>query len=293
MSLLGAISISIVAAAALALIVSRFIAMYPIFAFLQLDTRTAGVVAINLGQISEFSLVIFALGINLGHVSHTAASLILYTVLLTSVLSTYGILFNHALASWLAGMMERMGLPRWLGATAPPSGEKMSHGMDEGRDLFLLGVSREGLALVEHLDRNAPDMKQRIVAVDFNPETLQRLQRYGVEHYYGDIANAETLRHAGIERAAVVISGISDWFLKGTTNLQLLYEVRGLTSSARIVLTADSPENAQQLYAAGADYVMVPQALTAEHLYRVLCDSSPNALTKARELQTSALFRRS
>lgn len=272
-------------------IVSRFIAMYPIFAFLRLDTRTAGVVAINLGQISEFSLVIFALGISLGHVSHTASSLILYTVLLTSVLSTYGILFNHALASWLAEMMEWIGLPRWLGATAPPPGEKASHGLDEGRDLFLLGVSREGLALVEHLDRNAPGMKRRLVAVDFNPETLQRLQRYGVEHYYGDIANAETLRHAGIERAAVVISGISDWFLKGTSNLQLLYEVRGLTSSARIVLTADSPENAQQLYAAGADYVLLPQALTAEHLYRVLCDGSPNALTKARELQNSALFR--
>ncbi|HZY31898.1 MAG TPA: cation:proton antiporter, partial [Candidatus Methylomirabilis sp.] len=142
-------------------IASRFIAMYPIFASLRLDTRTAGVVAINLGQISEFSLVIFALGISLGHVSHTAASLILYTVLLTSVLSTYGILYNHALASWLAGVMERIGLPRWLEATPPP-GEKPSHGMDKGRDLFLLGVSREGLALVEHLDRNAPDMKQRI-----------------------------------------------------------------------------------------------------------------------------------
>jgi hypothetical protein len=271
-------------------IVSRFIAMYPIFACLRLDTRTAGVVAINLGQISEFSLVIFALGVGLNHVSHAASSLILYTVLLTAVVSTYGILYNHALASWLAGLMERIGLPRWLGA--PPLEEKASHGSDKGRDLFLLGVSREGLALIEHLDRNAPDMKQRIVAVDFNPETLQRLQRYGVEHYYGDIANVETLHHAGIERASVVISGISDWFLKGTSNLQLLYEVRGLTSSARIVLTADSAESAQSLYAAGADYVLVPQALTAEHLYRILCDGSPNALTKARDLQGSTLFRR-
>jgi Kef-type K+ transport system membrane component KefB len=272
-------------------IVSRFIAMYPIFAFLRLDTRTAGVVAINLGQISEFSLVIFTLGVSLNHVSQNAASLILYTVLLTSVVSTYGILYNHALASWLAGVMERIGLPRWLGAPLPE--EKPSRGLDKDRDLFLLGVSREGLALVEHLDRNAPDMKQRIVAVDFNPETLQHLQRYGVEHYYGDIANAETLHHAGIERAAVVISGISDWFLKGTSNLQLLYEVRGLTSSAKVVLTADTLEGAKQLYAAGADYVLIPQALTAEHLFRILCESSPHALKKARELQTSTLFRRS
>jgi len=274
-------------------ILSRFVAMYPIFAFLRLDTRTAGVVAINLGQISEFSIVIFSLGLGLGHVSHTAASLILYTVLLTSVMSTYGILYNHALASLLARLMERMGLPRWLGGTGPPQREQPSHGPDGARDLFLLGVSREGLALVEHLDRKAPAMKHRIVAVDFNPETLQCLQRHGVEHYYGDIANAETLRRAGIERAAVVISGISDWFLKGTSNLQLLFEVRGLTRSAQVVLTADTLESAKQLYAAGADYVLIPQALTAEHLFRILCESSPNALKKARELQTSELFRRS
>jgi Kef-type K+ transport system membrane component KefB len=274
-------------------VLSRFAAMYPIFALLGLDTRTAGVVAINLGQISEFSLVIFSLGVGLGHVSRTAASLVLYTLLITSVLSTYGILFNHALASWLAGLMERIGLPRWLGRTAAQQQEQSSGGQDRARDLFLLGVSREGLALIEHLDRNAPAMKHRIVAVDFNPETLQCLQRHGVEHYYGDIATAETLRHAGIERAAIVISGISDWFLKGTSNLQLLYEVRGLTRSAKVVLTADTLETAKQLYAAGADYVLIPQALTAEHLFRILCESSPNALRKARELQTSELFRRS
>src|SRR5262249_19676318 len=43
-------------------IVSRAVAMYPLFAFLGLDTRTAGVVAINISQISEFALVIFTLG---------------------------------------------------------------------------------------------------------------------------------------------------------------------------------------------------------------------------------------
>jgi Kef-type K+ transport system membrane component KefB/Trk K+ transport system NAD-binding subunit len=274
-------------------ILSRFVAMYPIFAFLGLDTRTAGVVAINLGQISEFSLVIFSLGIGLGHVSQTAASLILYTLLVTSVLSTYGILYNHAVASWLAGIMERMGLPRWLGGKAPQQEGQPSHGHDVARDLFLLGVSREGLALIEHFERHAPAMKQRIVAVDFNPETLEILERHGVEHYYGDISNVESLRHAGIERASIVISGISDWFLKGTSNLQLLHEVRALTRSAKVVLTADTLEAARRLYAAGADYVLIPQALTAEHLFRIFSDSSPDALARARELQTAELLRHS
>jgi Kef-type K+ transport system membrane component KefB len=266
-------------------IASRFVAMYPLFALLRLDTRTAGVVAINLGQISEFSLVIFALGVKLGHVSGPASSLILYAVLLTAVLSTYGILYNHALATALAELLERLGLPRWLGgATAAPAEESPdSHAAD--RDLFLLGVSREGLAFVQHLERVNPAMKDRIVAIDFNPEMLERLDAHGVTHHYGDISNPETLRHAGVERARVVVSGISDWFLKGTSNLQILRQVRGMAPAAHVVVTADSLEVAGRLYTEGADYVLVPPTLAAEHLYPIVADGSPTAFARARQAQ--------
>jgi len=276
-------------------VLSRFLAMYPLFAFLRLDTRTAGVVAINLGQISEFALVIFSLGVVYKHVSPAANSLILYTVLLTAVISTYGILYNHAIATWLAGVLHSFGLRRWFGGAAPEpaagAAEGAAHG-DDTRDVFLLGVSREGLAFVQHLARTAPALKKRLVAIDFNPEMLERLGTEGVEHHYGDIANMATLEHAGIDRALLVISGISDWFLKGTSNLQLLRAARSLAPNARVVVTADTAEGAQELYVASADYVMVPSVLSAEHLASILADRSPNALARARRVQAFELFRR-
>jgi hypothetical protein len=273
-------------------VASRFLAMYPLFALLRLDARTAGVVGINLGQVSEFSLVIFTLGVSLGHVSEPAASLVLYTLLLTAVLSTYGILYNHELATRLAGLLARLGLRRWFGgeATAPDAAPTQPHAA--GSDLFLLGVSREGLAFVQHIERTTPAMKGRIVAIDFNPEMLERLEAHGITHHYGDISNPETLRHAGVERASVVVSGISDWFLKGTSNLQILQQVRRLAPAARVVVTADGLDTAQRLYAEGADYVLIPSALAAEHLYLLLCDRSPNALARARRVQAFELFRR-
>ena len=266
-------------------VLSRFLVMYPLFALLRLDTRTAGVVGINLGQVSEFSLVIFTLGVGYGHVSRGAAALVLYTLLLTAVLSTYAILYNHALATLLAAGLERLGLRRWFGRPAPAPEPEQAEAEAAGRDLFLLGVSREGIAFVQHLERVAPALKRRIVAIDFNPETLERLAAHGVEHHYGDISNVETLSHAGIERAAVVVSGISDWFLQGTSNLQLLQVVRAVAPRARMVVTADGPELARHLYAQGADYVLLPATLTAEHLHLVLRDSSPGALGRARRAQ--------
>jgi Kef-type K+ transport system membrane component KefB len=278
-------------------VLSRFLAMYPLFAFLRLDTRTAGVVAINLAQISEFALVIFSLGTVYKHISPAANSLILYTVLLTAIISTYGILYNHGIATWLAGLLNALGLRRWFGSApaAPAAGAAETNaGEDDeaGRDVFLLGVSREGLAFVQYLARTESALKDRLVAIDFNPEMLERLRAYGVEHHYGDIANMATLEHAGIGRAAIVISGISDWFLKGTSNLQILRSVRSLTPTARIVVTGDTAEGAQELYVAGADYVIVPSALTAEHLANILADRSPNALARARRVQAFELFRR-
>ena len=130
------------------------------------------------------------------------------------------------------------------------------------------------------------------VAVDFNPETLERLTALGFESRYGDIANAETLRHAGIERAAVVVSSISDWMLKGTTNARILRQVRSLAPSAQIVVAADSVAGAADLYAEGADYVLIAPVLAAGHLYDLLRHRTAEAIQEARQRQELELGER-
>jgi len=266
-------------------IASRLVAMLPTFALLRLDTRTAGVVAVNLGQISEFSLVIVSLGLALGHVSSSLATLVLYTLLLTAVISTYAIRWNHALATLLARAMAATGLPRWLGQPAPAAAAAAA----DPHDIFLLGVSREALAFLRHLEREHPAMKRRIVAVDYNPETLEQLQADGVDCHYGDVSSPEMLRHAGIEKAHVVVSSISDWFLQGTSNLRLLRQVRGLVPGARCIVTADTLAAAERLYAEGADYVLIPPVLAAEQLYGLLLEPTPDALNAARRRQSAEL----
>jgi voltage-gated potassium channel Kch len=156
----------------------------------------------------------------------------------------------------------------------------------------MLGVWREALAFLQQLERNAPATKERIVAIDFNPETLERLQAAGVECHYGDIANIETLRHSGIDTAAIAVSTIPDSYLQGVDNRRLLRLVRSLAPSAKVIVTGDTAESAAALYADGADYVIIPSALSAEHLYRLLLDGSPHALEQARRRQTADVFGR-
>jgi len=272
-------------------VVSRFVVLVPLFAALKVDLRSAGVVAVNLAQVSEFSLVIVALGATYGHVGADTSTLVLFTLLITALLSTYGILFNHQIATGLVRVLRGLGVPVWGGGPAPAGGAKPAPHEHEP-DVFLLGVSREGLAFVQLLERESPTMKTRLAAIDFNPETLERLQMDGVHCHYGDISNIETLRHAGLEHARIVVSAISDWFLKGIDNLRLVRVLRSLAPGARIIATADTLAQAEALYAEGAAYVLVPPALAAEHLYELLRDEAPDALDRARAVQARELFGR-
>jgi Kef-type K+ transport system membrane component KefB len=283
-------TVALALVAALVIIATRALTIFPLSALLRLDLRTAGVVAINLSQVSEFSLVIVNLGVEQGHVSPDVAGVVLYTLLLTAVLSTYGILYNHQIATGVGRVLGRIGIPQWMGRrraprpAAPPPGRP--------QDFFLLGVSREGLAFLQRLEGTETDTKRRILAIDYNPETLERLQAQGVECMYGDISNTETLHHAGIEHATIVVSSISDSFLRGTTNLNLLQVVRSLAPHARIVATAETLADAEKLYGEGAHYVLIPPALAAEHLYKLLARPSDAALQAARRRQAAEVFGR-
>jgi Kef-type K+ transport system membrane component KefB/Trk K+ transport system NAD-binding subunit len=278
-------------AASLFVVASRFVVLVPLFTLLRVDIRSGGVVALNLAQVSEFSLVIVALGAGFGHVGPQTSALVLFTLLITALLSTYGILFNHEIASRLGRLLRVAGVPAWSGP-APTAGAAPDARRTHDPDVFLLGVSREGLAFVQHLERESPETKGRLLAIDFNPETLERLQLDGVHCHYGDISNVDTLRHAGLERARVVVSSVSDWFLKGVDNRALVRVVRGLAPQARIIATADSLPQAEALYAEGAAYVIIPAALAAEHLFELLRDRDEEVLDRARAQQARELFER-
>src|SRR5713101_1390769 len=66
--------LAIAGAASVFLIASRFCSVYPLLYALQNGNRVSLLTAINLSQMSEFSLVIAAIGMTLGHISHQTLS---------------------------------------------------------------------------------------------------------------------------------------------------------------------------------------------------------------------------
>jgi voltage-gated potassium channel Kch len=117
---------------------------------------------------------------------------------------------------------------------------------------------------------NAQAMLARLLVIDFNPEVHAELSRRGIACRYGDVANMDTLHHAGVHEAKLVVSTIPDAILKGTDNMRLLKQSRRLWPEARVIVTANRPGSALALYDAGADFVFVSRLHSAVQMAEIL-----------------------
>jgi Kef-type K+ transport system membrane component KefB len=251
--------LKVAGAAALFVIATRFLSVYPLLYFLKNGNRVSLLASINLSQISEFSLVITAIGIKYKHIVPDIQTLIIYIFVMTSIASTYMIKSSNALQGFLSKVLNRVGFKSLREAHPEEAGEAP-------KDLAVLGFFRIASSFLQEIQELHPELQERMVVVDFNPEVYGKLRAQGVKVVYGDISNPETLHHAGIEGAKLVLSSIPDPILVGTDNLKLIKQMKNLCPLAKIIVTAESPAAALKMYRAGADYVLLPNLLAGRHL---------------------------
>ena len=106
----------------------------------------------------------------------------------------------------------------------------------------------------------------RILVVDFNINIHDRIAAHGPHVHYGDLRTATTLQHAGVDRARIIVSSVSDNILKGVTNRQLVETARRINPGAVIIANAVELDESRHLYEAGADYVLLNRIETARSL---------------------------
>jgi Kef-type K+ transport system membrane component KefB len=259
-------------AASAFLVLSRVLVVPPILYALRLGHRTSLIPAINLANISEFSIVIASLGLVRHQVMPDVVTIVVLTFAITSVVSTYMINSNHAVQQVLARILKRIGV-RDLDAP----GAHAEEDEEKTHSVIFLGFFRDASSILYELENGAgrsdeegADFLAEVLVIDFNPRVIQELRKRGIACTYGDIAHIDTLHHAGIEEAQLVISSITDDILRGTTNLRLMRNIRRLNPKAKVVLTSEHIKQATELYAEGADFVYVPRLHSASDIAAIL-----------------------
>ncbi|HEX3507433.1 MAG TPA: cation:proton antiporter [Candidatus Dormibacteraeota bacterium] len=274
-------------------IVSR-LSVVPILYALRLGHRASLIPAINLAQVSEFSIVIASLGLTQAHsqITTDVVTVVIITFALTAVVSTYMINSSHAVQKVLSRGLKILGVKDLDSATdAEPT--------PEGRieTVVFLGFFRDASSILhefEHGGDAAADKEflSKILVIDFNPSVMRELRNRKISCIYGDIAHADTLRHAGIQDAELVISSITDDILRGTNNLRMLKNIRAACPKARVMLTTEHIPQALIFYTAGADLVYLPRLHSAIQIAAMLKQGLDEGFDKIRAAELERLAQR-
>ena len=242
---------------AVAAIAARQLVLFPLLYFNGVDQRNAEVTSVRIAQISEFSLVIAFLGTDLGHLSKDLSSAIIFAFVLTAIATTPLYRSAYKIHAALAPML------RALGFKDPPDAAAEE---EEEIRLAILGFHRIASSLLYDIARDDPELAGKTLVVDFNVSLHDRIRAVGAHVKYGDLANPETLHHAGVDKAEVVVLTVPDDLLRGTDNRKLVENVRRINPQALIIANAVSFPDIQAIYEAGANYVFLSRLDTAREL---------------------------
>ncbi len=216
--------------------------------------RVSFLSGLSLGQISEFSLVIVALGVKLGELPASVLTLVTLVGMITMTLSSYLISKSNQLyrscGKWLVG---------WL----PEGRQEIVREEIWNGHAVLFGHNRVGKAVAIVLQK----LGLPLVVVDFDPQVIEDLTKNGISAIYGDVADVDLHNKLVIDKAKIVVSTVSDV----ENNLHLLDFISQLKRvRPAVVLTAIDKIDAQRLYLKGADYVLVPHEVGGEYLAHLI-----------------------
>jgi Kef-type K+ transport system membrane component KefB len=263
--------IELALAASAFVIVSR-LSVVPILYALRLGHRASLLPAINLAQVSEFSIVIASLGYmrTPPQIDSSVVTIVILTFAITSVISTYMIQSSHYVQKLLSSALKLLRVRDLeVGEAAPDITESRPE------TIIFLGFFRDASSILLELENavsavEAQVLLDKLLVIDFNPTVMKELRRRGITCIYGDIAHADSLRHAGIEKAELVVCSITDDILRGTSNLKLLRNIRTACPKAKVMLTSEHIQEALHFYEAGADFVYIPRLHSASQIAGIL-----------------------
>ena len=252
-----------------------FAVFIPLF-ILGAGQRTSTKSTLNLSQTSEFSLVIGAIGIQLGHIPDSTLGYIIWTFCILAVTSTYTIQSSDYLERVVRSAFNLLGYREH--AKANDNAKQV-----QSRPVVILGYHKIAAAFVEEIIHKHEHLKDQILVIDYNPVSKISLEREAIPCVYGDVAHSGTLEHAGIENAQLVICPTTDTYLNGTNNLKLSQILKQLCPNSRIILTAENESQARVLYSDGADYVLQPFKMAGASLVPTVLTALNGNLTLLKD----------
>ena len=237
--------------------------------------RTSFLSSLTVAQISEFGLIIAALGLRIGHLEAEQVALVTMVGILTIIASSYFIIYGDALYKFLKPILKLFEFRRKLVEETSLEKELKNH-------TVLVGVHRTGRSILQSLS----DTDEDFIALDFDPVLVRELKEKDFPIIYGDVTDEEIQDMVALEKAKLVISTVPN----KRDNLAILQAAKEKKKKTKVILTADSEQDAKEFYKQGASYVILPHFVGGWELAQAIGnDSGLNDLVKLQERDAKVL----
>jgi Kef-type K+ transport system membrane component KefB len=202
---------------------------------------------LTVAQISEFSLILIALGASLGQVGDEVVGLVTAVGLITISASTYMIYGSDRLYGWLEPALR-------VFERSEPDAVVPEDEAPPQPEYVVIGLGRFGRTVLEELR----DRGDEVLGVDFDPRSVQD-ERWEVPVVYGDAEDPDLPERLPLARTQWVISTLRTL----DANLHVLHHLRAHGYDGRIAVSADTEAHELRLNEAGADLTIRPLHVAA------------------------------
>jgi len=217
--------------------------LYILFRFRRFTRRNSFLAALTSGQLSEFGFIILFTAASLGYLNGSEVAIFTAAAIITIFFSSYAMIFSYKIYNLFLPLFLFFG----------PDVRIQEETKKEKFEVIIFGYHRTGWKIGQALKKK----KISFAAVDFNPERAANFQHQGVRSFFGDASDIEFLQSLPLDYAKTIISTIPS----PEDQLVLINFVRRHNPKAIIIASLYQKKYLPSLYAAGADYVILPHLL--------------------------------
>lgn len=203
-----------------------------------------------LAQISEFSLILIALGYSLGQVDTAVLSLITLVALFTITISSYYILYTDRIYPYFQKFMTRFE----RGEASGVDEERASHSFDA----IVIGSGRFGGEVIAKLISSGSS----VLAVDLDPDAIAKARELGAETLFGDAGDPDFAKMLPMHQTNTLICTVPE----RSTNMLLLSSVKSMGYEGELYLTALDNATAEMFEKEAGVKVIRPLKMAAKRI---------------------------
>ncbi len=226
--------------------------LYFLYRIMKFTRRNAFLAGVTSAQVSEFGFVLLFVAHKMGYVNSQEISVFTIVALVTIFISSYLIKYNNQIYRFFLPVFNLFGRDKYY---CP-----VEH--DKKYEVILFGFHRLGWRICEGLEK----MKISYAVVDFDPEVVDQLRKKNIPYFFGDATDVEFLCQLPLREAKMIISTFPD----ADDQITLIKQARALSNRLIIVGNLSFAKQIDQMYEAGADYVILPHQIAGHWLAETL-----------------------